>query len=177
MSYQKEIRKVYYHILEGTHCIFADERNKKKLLDIVLGIQREENWAIYAFCLTNDRAYFITETAGRGALQRGMQKLEERFLAIWGEYTPNRWCEDPVLRERGMEEIDALPDIVERCRRIHRLPLESGYVSSIEDYWWSSYITYTGIYEWAMVDCQLLSRYFSVDPETAKRKLKSYHRQ
>lgn len=175
MSYQKEVKKVYYHVLEGNRYIFADERNKKKLLDIVLGVQKEEDWLIYAFCLMDDCAYFITEASGRRAVHRGVQKMEARFLDIWREYAPNLWCMKPMLREGNVEELGSLPDIAARCRQIHRLPLEGGYVSRIEDYWWSSYITYTGIYEWDMVDCRILSLYFSADPDTARKKLKCYH--
>lgn len=175
MPYQKEIRKVYYHVLEGSRYIFADERNKKKLLDIVLDVQIEEGWMNYAFCVMDDRAYFVTEAAGRRAVHRGVQKMECRFLDIWREYAPNLWCNAPVLREGVIEELSSLPEIAVRCRQIHRLPLDGGYVSRIEDYWWSSYITYTGIYEWGMVDCRSLSLYFSADQETARKKLKCYH--
>ena len=45
----KSLKKIYYHILKGSRYILADERNKKKLLDIVLGIYQENDWSICAF--------------------------------------------------------------------------------------------------------------------------------
>ena len=74
-----------------------------------------------------------------------------------------------------MKELDSLREIAARCRQIHRLPLEKGYVSRLDDYWWSSYITYAGEYDWEMVDCRIFSLYFSANPEVARRRLVKFH--
>lgn len=171
MSYHRGVRKVYYYILEGSRCIFADERNKSKLLDIVLKVQPEEGWLVYAFCLTDDNAYFVIEADGRQAIRSGIQKAGQRFIREWNSYSPNRWCEKPVLRGGDIETLESLQEIVFRCRQIHRLPLQKQYVRRLEDYWWSSYITYAGIYEWQMIDCRVLFLYFSAKPEEARKRL------
>lgn len=175
MSHLKRSGKVYYHIMKGSRYIFADEVNKKKLLDIVLDVQRQENWHIYAFCLTDDSAYFVTETTDC-ALFGGMESISEKYLTFCRRCPLYAGSAEWELRECFTKELQTPDEIASYCRKIHRLPLENGYVMHLGDYWWSSYITYTGIYDWDMVDCRTLLVYFSADQDTARRKLKRYHR-
>lgn len=177
MSHQIISRKVCYHVMKGKRCIFADERNKKKLLDIVLDIQTAEGWRIYAFCITDDCAYFIVEAASKSSVLEGMDRAAESY---------HRFCEDTVWNRGSfsagkllwstLKELQSLQDIAALSRKIHRIPLEEGYVRRIGDYWWSSYITYMGDYDWELVDCRMLFLYFSMDPEVARRRLQQYHR-
>lgn len=195
MQNRKKIRKVFYHVLEGSPYLLADERDKRRLLDILFDIEREEGWLIYAFCITDDSAYFIIEADGSGTVRRGMQRLACRFqqpvragqrpkgrpakeYPQGGFSLKDRPPEDRpevCLSIRTLRELSSLSEIASCCRQIHRLPLEEGYVSRIGDYWWSSYITYTGEYNWALVDCQVVSLYFSADPDVARSRLRKFH--
>lgn len=164
--------------MKGKHCIFADERNKKKLLDIIFHIQLAEGWHIYAFCITDDHAYFIIEAASGASVYDGMRQAADIYLqfcqnALWNQ--PHFAAEK--LSGSTVKELRSLQDIADCCRQIHRIPLEEGYVSHISDYWWSSYITYIGNYDWKMVDCRVFFLYFSMDADTARRKLQRYHRE
>ncbi len=76
-----------------------------------------------------------------------------------------------------IKKLDTLAEIAKCCRMIHRIPLEEGYVSRIRDYWWSSYLTYLGSYDWGIVNCQVFFLYFSADTELARKKFKQFHRQ
>lgn len=176
MSNQSTSRKVCYHIMEGSRYIFADERNKKKLLDIILAVQRAEGWRIYAFCITDDRAYFMVEASGKKAVLAGMHRAEELFLQVLcrSDWNPEGIAV-PELSGSVRKEILSLEDIALCCRKIHRIPLEEGYVHRIMDYWWSSYVTYIGDYDWKLVDCHVLFLYFSVDVDAARRMLQQYH--
>lgn len=174
MLHQKESERVYYHVLEGSRFIFADEINKKKLLDIVLDVQKREEWRIHAFCLTDDSAHFVTETT-RSGLCRGMADASREYLHEFRKRTTLPGDMEPGLYAGGTRELDSLQNIAFCCREIHRLPLERGYVRRLDDYWWSSYITYAGIYDWAMVDCRTVLVYFSANPDTARRKLQRFH--
>ena len=70
--------KIYYHILQGSRYTFADERNKKKLLDIVIATQDQEKWYIYAFCITDDKAYFLMGVNEKQNFLLGLQKITEQ---------------------------------------------------------------------------------------------------
>lgn len=175
MSNQKQARKVYFHVLEGSRFIIADERNKKRLLDIVLDIQRQEEWAIYAFCVTDDSAFFVTEASCSSSIGRGAGRMAEQFLEKCRGTLPQLSGITPTVHPGVLEELNTLQEVAGRCRWIHRLPLDKGYVVRMIDYWWSSYITYMGQYDWEMIDCHVLTEYFSMDPEAARFRLRRFH--
>ena len=178
MPHQEASKKVYYHVMEGSRCIFADERNKRKLLDLVRGAKFAEHWRIYAFCIMDECAYFIIEADDARGVCRGMHRIEKQFLHLFqAEPWSRRTIAAPVLSDNAQTELHTLPEIAACCRRIHRIPLQEGFVSRLCDYWWSSYITYCGSYNWELVDCCMLLLYFSVDPDTARRRLLHYHRE
>ncbi len=171
----QKARKIYYQALEGSRYLLADERDKKKLLDILFAVEKEEEWLIYAFCLTDDGAYFVVEASGVSSVRRGAWRAAGEFLGRYRANSSHPRGRETFLRGDTPKELDSLWEIAARCRQIHRLPLEKGYVSRLDDYWWSSYITYAGEYDWKMVDCRILSLYFSADPEVARRRLVKFH--
>jgi hypothetical protein len=177
MPYQRKARKVYYHVLRGSRFIIADECNKKKLLDVIRAIQQQEGWSIYAFCLMDDSAYLVTEADDGSSICRGSVNISERFLQMCGETLQCLSGSMPVICPGEPEELTTLSEIAARCRQIHWIPQNKGYVMKLRDYWWSSYITYTGQYDWELVDCSILSGYFSDDPDQARIRLKQFHQQ
>lgn len=178
MKQQKPTEKIYYHVMEGSRFIFADERNKKKFLDVVFEVQRKEGWHIYAFCVTDDSAYFVVEAAGRAAVLAGMRRAAEAFSHMYRQRPQEFGTVLSLQFSAGVTtELKSLPDLAACCRQIHRIPLEEGFVKRLSDYWWSSYITYIGNYDWQMVDCRVLLLYFSADADTAQRRLLQYHQQ
>lgn len=175
MSYCKKARKIFYHVLEGSRYLFADERDKKSFLDLLFDIEKEEEWLIYAFCVTDNCAYFVIEADSAGSVRRGAQQAVNEFLAVYRTDPRRPKSREATLKSDVPKELSSLGEIAECCRKIHRLPLEKGYVSRLDDYWWSSYITYAGEYAWNLVDCRTLSLCFSADPETARRRLVKFH--
>lgn len=171
----QKARKIYYQTLEGSHCLLADERDKRRFLDILFAVEREEEWLIYAFCLTDDGAYFVIEAGGVSSVRRGVMRAANEFLSRYRADLPRQGARETFLRSENPKELDSLWEIAACCRQIHRLPLEKGYVSRLDDYWWSSYITYAGEYDWKMVDCRIFLLYFSANPEVARRQLVKFH--
>ncbi|MDY3250995.1 MAG: hypothetical protein SOX32_11685 [Candidatus Choladocola sp.] len=175
MSRLIKIRNVYYHILEGNPFIFSDERIKKKLLDIVLEIQRSEEWTICAFCIMDETAHFVTESASMESVQNGMQRIADSFLKRCPRTLPG-WQGLPMtLRMVGTALLKTAQEVAFCCRKVHRIPLEEGYVDRLADYWWSSYITYAGIYDWRIVDCRRFSEYYLYGEKSALLQLQHFH--
>lgn len=175
MSYLFAVKRMYCHVLEGEAYAFSDERRKKKLLDAVYRMQKQGQWQVCAFCLTDHKAYFITEAENETQLQTGMQQVIACYQRMHRMIHTIHSSGGQVLKGRCVCELHTLHEIAECCRIIHRLPLEHGYVVRLMDYWWSSYITYAGIYNWELVDCSLLSLYFSLHPSSARKKLIQFH--
>lgn len=175
MSNKTQARKVYYHVLEGSRLIIADERNKKRLLDIISDIQRQEEWSIYAFCVTDDSVFFVTEADCSASIGRGAARIAEQFLKRCSDLLPHLSGVVPEVHPGTARELGGPGEVAGWCRQIHRLPLDKGYVVRLADYWWSSYITYMGQYDWKMVDCRVLAGYFSGDPDAARTRLRRFH--
>ena len=175
MSHPMESEQTYYHILEGSPFLFADERCKKRLLDIVFELYRLRDWRLYAFCVTDSTAYFLSVTAGRSRIGEDLQKVTDEFLR-WSAGAEDIWLgASKEILVRRMKEPKSMEDIVRLCRQIHRIPLELGYVEQVQDYWWSSYPTYTGSFLWDVVDCHEVLRQFSVNPDLAKSRFRKFH--
>lgn len=65
----KSMSDVYCYVMKGSTLLLADERNKKHLLDLLLCAHRACSCPVYAFCVTDDAAYFITEAEDMYTLQ------------------------------------------------------------------------------------------------------------
>lgn len=175
MSYQNsQIGKVYYHVIKGSRYILADERNKKRLLDTVFRIYSENRWRVYAFCVTDDSAYFMAEAETYEAVRRETGRVCAEFFRSCPEPFSYIGRAAPELSGTGYREVDSFSKAVRCCRYIHRLPLEAGYAARPEDYWWSSYNTYAGNYEWEQIDCRMVLQFFSLNPVKARKRLGLY---
>lgn len=175
MSHLFSFNKIYCHVLEGEKYSFADERTKKKLLDAVCQVKKNAPWHICAFCLTDDKAYFVIEADSPGQPFRALEQAVECFFGQYTGMGAVMFCPPLQLQVRLLAELNTLEELALWCRSIHCLPVELGYVRHLSDYWWSSYITYTGSYLWDIIDSSLLWLYFSVNPVAARRKLIRFH--
>lgn len=169
-------RTVCCYVLKGMHLLFSDERIKWHLLKHVEMIQKQERLDIYAFCLTDDEAYFIAEGRCPKHIQ---QRLQDAAYQVFERPEFADWLcrgRKNCFAESVPEVLGSLAAIAERCRQIHRLPVQKGYVSRLNDYWWSSYNTYVGTFEWKFMNIHILLMYFSADYEEAVCRFRYFHR-
>ncbi|MCD7820230.1 MAG: hypothetical protein LUH07_14480 [Lachnospiraceae bacterium] len=173
MSHLPSERKVYYYVLEGSGYLFADERVKKHMLDLIGELHQRDDWLLFAFCIMDDSAYFIIEAGKISSVIRTIQYAVRKLLcqSVFSKSSQKREIE----LSGQTRKLDTLTEIAYYSRRIYRIPLERGYVSRLEDYWWSSYLSYAGIYIWDLVDHRALSLYFSADPDIARKRLKQFY--
>lgn len=166
-------KKVLYLELKGSRYLFADERVKMHLLRLMDEIHQREGWHILAFCVMDDCAYFILEAARITGIARAIQSAARTGLA-------DVFCEvgirpkDTILTGQT-ERLKSYPELVDRCREIHRIPLEREKVERLRDYWWSSYSYYAGIRDWEMVDQGPVLMYFSEDIKDARTQFMRLH--
>ena len=76
----KGMSDVYCYVMKGSTLLLADERNKKHLLDLLLCAHRACSCPVYAFCVTDDAAYFITEAEDMYTLQMLQERVTEALL-------------------------------------------------------------------------------------------------
>ena len=169
----KGMSDIYCYVMKGSALLLADERNKKHLLDLLLAAHRACSCPVYAFCITDDAAYFIAGAEDACTLRMLQQHVVERFWTLYEGFP------DPdgsrSLQIEHTEPIRSMPEFARRCRAVHRLPLSLGYVRRIGDYWWSSYQNYQQGYLWNTVDCSVLLQFFSSDPHEAFHRMRLHH--
>jgi len=173
MSHLPTEKKVFYYELEGSRYLFADERIKMHLLERIGELRQRDGWLLFAFCITDDQAYFVIEAARITGVMRTIQNTIRKQLAQPEDSGRSRRTRIELSGQ--MKQLNTLSEIVDCCRDIHQIPLRRGYVCRLEDYWWSSYPSYVGFHQWEAVDLRLLSMYFSIDPGIARKKLKQFH--
>jgi len=166
-------KKVYRYTMEGSRYLFADERVKMHLIDLVGELHHRDGWLLFTFCILDDSAYFILGTEKISSVVRTIQSTVRKRL--WQPSELQAVREARMDLSGQVEKLETLTAIADCSREIHRLPLERGYVRSLEDYWWSSYPTYTGLHVWGMVDRRFLSMAFSPDPAVARSQLEQFH--
>ncbi len=172
MSHFSENHSVCYYVLEGSRYLFADERNKKKLLDIVRAVQRVQDWHIYAFCLMDDDAYFIIESKQGSQVCTDIRLIVASFLDECGSCL---WSPRQAGVSVISSQLASMEEIAYRCRDIHLLPCRRGRVQRVIDYWWSRYITYAGVYDWGMVDQSWLADCFGGSAANLQREFRRFH--
>lgn len=110
-----------------------------------------------------------------GALMPGdqLQGVRERDYGIQeAREAESGYLEETYELPRRMED---LPQI---CMRIHMRPVELDYVKNVKDYWWSSFQTYRGAYDWKGLDISPMLAFFSDNEEKGRRLfLKMYRKQ
>ena len=168
--------RYFYYVLQGSSLLLADERNKKKFLDFLAEEQQVINLRVHAFCVTDESIHMVAECASAGILSWCMENVSARFMAACQEYLPVVNGNLPWLTEWENRELEDHSEIAMICRKIHLLPVEYGYTSQPMDYWWSSYLSYMGGYDWGMLDCNALLLYFSSNVETARTRMRRFHR-
>ena len=174
MSEKRGVKRVYYHYVEGSSFLLADERDKWRFLESIRVIQRKKDWVIYAFCLTDSGAYFVSESECISEIQKELVQVFT-YMKETSVHAFLLQNQNLVIMGSDQQELKTLQEIVRKCVQLHRIPLKLGYVNRIPDYWWSSYNSYMGIYHWAWVNCQPVSLYFSADPEESRNRFRRVH--
>lgn len=165
---------VWYAHLKVTSKVFADERDKKYFLGVVLQSKEENGFRVFAFSLLDDEAYFLLGMEEGKAGEAG--QILRGLLHRYEEYRPKG-----RIRTVQDGEINCMPvcraeEMLDICRYIHQRPVEKGYVKKIADYWWSSFLTYRGIYSWEFVDTRPVLWYLSDSEEKSIQIFLKLHR-
>jgi hypothetical protein len=177
MAFQNGYGHFYSYVLQGKNHILADERDKKILLDIVLGVQMTDELKIYAFCITDDAVCLLLGGADKTMINIGIRKVIAEYTAhrIKGMGTPDIRSTGAALTVTEKRLLRSETEVLQQCRAIHLRPVVEGYVTNVRNYWWSSYQTYLGYYNWSQVDCSGILQLFSSNMDTAGRKFRRYH--
>ena len=132
-----------YHIMFrgiSRQNIFEDNRDFKKMLEILKRVKSETGYELYAYCFMNNHVHLFIKEKEVGQISRIMSKILSHY-ALWfnkkydrvGVLFENRYKSEPVEDERYYLGL---------VRYIHQNPLKAGMVENLEKYKWSSYNDY-----------------------------------
>ena len=171
-------RQVFYADVRMTRNLFVAEWDKKLFLnglEEARGLFRVE---VYAFCVLDDR--FRMLVGGLDVKSRTVRRLVstalehfERQTELIGEY--HAALSGTQIRANILR-IEDETDAVAVMRYIHLTPLTEGYTISAQDYWWTSYSTYRGHYNWTLLKIAPVMRYLSRYDQRPVQALAEYHR-
>ena len=168
---------IAYHISVLTdHKIFSDEIDKQKFLSMAAQDSSRSGYGILAFSLLDDRFDMLVKNSGSSENMASdtVNSLMEEYRAYY-----DRDKNSPDLSFRVSIQCDSISDnssLIETCLDIHALCMRRNYVRRLKDYWWTSYQTYRGEYDWKFVDVSYVLRWLDEKSDESRLALQKLQR-
>lgn len=167
---------VFHASLRFGSSILVEEKDKKKFLDFALRSQGEPDISILSFVVLDDEVHFLfglirEKTDSKSAIYATMKNYRE--------FLEKEHCQanDRNSKKIALEAVEGREKILDTCRKIHLLPVERGYVNRAKDYWWSSFQSYRGTYQWKGIDTFPILHCFMGSGKRGRSMFLKYHRQ
>ena len=146
---------IAYHISVLTdHKIFSDEVDKHKFLSMTA--QGKGRYDILAFSLLDDRFDLLVRNPD----------YFRKESSLHSDFEVSINCSS--IHDGG--------SLIETCLDIHALCMKENYVERLKDYWWTSYQTYRGEYDWKFVDVSDVLKRLDDKPEESRLALQKLQR-
>ncbi len=135
---------IYHIIFRGVnrYNIFEEEKDYKKILEIIFDLKENMKFEIYAYCLMTNHVHLIIKEKTPGEISVIMKRMLTRYAGWFnkkydrsGILIANRFKSEPV------ETDDYL---ITLSRYIHQNPVKGGLSPSVDKYNWSSFKEYSG---------------------------------
>lgn len=138
---------IYHVIFRGVNRfnIFEEDKDYKKILEIVADLKEEMGFVIYAYVLMNNHAHLIIKESELAEISLIMKRMLIRYAGWFnkkydrsGILIANRFRSEPVETEDYLLVLS---------RYIHQNPVKGGLSTNVDSYKWSSFKEYIGISE------------------------------
>ena len=130
---------VYHITVEGKDNIFKEDEDKVTLLEILGELRNRCEFKLLAYCILDNR-YNLLIKFHNIPISKVMQRVNMYYTKYFNlkyhrEGSPYKGRYKSIVIEEG-------EDILGCIRTLHRVPIIEKYVSSMEDYKWSSDVFY-----------------------------------
>lgn len=135
-------KQVYHVMLRGNdrQNIFIDDEDKKRIVDILIEKKNNSAYYIYAFCVMDNHIHLIIKE-GNDSLSRSIKRIAISYALFFNKKYKRI---GHVFQDRyKSENIEDDRYLLSAIRYVHQNPLKAG-ISSIDEYYWSSYREYLG---------------------------------
>lgn len=166
---------IAYHISVLTdHKIFSDEVDKQKFLSMTA--QGKGRYDILAFSLLDDRFDLLVRNPDASD-----DPVTDAVTALMTRYREYYFRKESSLHSDFEVSINCSSihdggSLIETCLDIHALCMKENYVERLKDYWWTSYQTYRGEYDWKFVDVSDVLKRLDDKPEESRLALQKLQR-
>ncbi len=163
---------ICYASVRWDNKFLADEREKKGFLDLLPLLQQEYAFQVYAFAVLDEEVHLLLGSSGEILCEELMRTVIIRYRVLRQE---KESAEGRVLEETYEYPQGALK-VLQACQQIHMRPVTLGYVNQLKDYWWSSFQTYRGVYEWKFLNIYPILQMLDSDEKQGRRLFLQRHR-
>lgn len=141
-----EVPHGYYHL--GTRgnnkgTIYADDRDRRRFLQLLAHVARKYAWSIYAYCLMGNHYHLVLRLSEAARLSRGMCELNTAYAL--GFNRRHGRINHLFGRRFWSEQITTDGYLLEAIRYVVQNPVRAGLSRSCENWLWSSYRATTGL--------------------------------
>ncbi len=167
-------KQISYEIVKGEDQPFADERDKKKFLDLLLEVKKTKGIKVLAFCITDDEGHFLLEAENGWKIKEAEKQLIEKYHFYYKEHYQKscRHMTGEIKFQKEMTE----KELLEYCLELHLIPMKRKLVKIPEAYWWCSFVDYRRKHcRQEIVNTEFLLKYLDPDRKQAIRKFVSLH--
>lgn len=163
--------KVYHVMIRGNEkkCIFIDDKDRNKFIDIIDKKSSDKKFMIYAFCLMSNHVHLLINE-GEDNISRIMKCINVPYVYYFnkrhgrvGHLFQDRFKSEAIEDERYLLAV---------VRYIHNNPVKAGLSTDPSKYIWSSYNTYinSNAAVFGFIKCEPILGYFSENKDEAIKK-------
>jgi|GEM_PF-1938458 len=182
MNYRYRTGNVYYAMLkeERGKDILTDECEKRKFLDILDDLKRQEDFGVISYCVLDYQIEFIIGIHS-GLLKEIIDKLIIRYTEYYNSLNSTK--EAKILQLCYSARLHEIKEIIDTGIQMHMRPVHASIVMNVEDYWWSSYRSYRNVlgrgkqHIFNILDAEILLKNIDVDKKKALRLFMKLHRE
>ena len=166
----------YYHVYNRgveQRPIFLDDMDRKMFLKLLSEETQQSYLKLFAYCLMENHYHLFLQIT-KPNLNLILQALQGRYA----QYLNARYDRVGALfqgryKSRWVNEDQYALTLL---RYIHRNPLDANLVKNLEDYRWSSYLSYVGkLPRWNWLETSWVLRQFSPDSALALELFRLFH--
>ncbi len=168
----------FYHIYNrgvDKAKIVWDERDRRTFLQLVSNTVINFRLRLFAYCLMTNHYHLFFQIQERN-LDRAIQYLQGQY----GRYIHERHERvGPLFQGRYQSRlVETDPYSLVLVRYIHQNPVEAGMVQRVDDYPWSSYPCYTGLFpKWKWLETEWILSQFDEDTAIAEGMFRKFHQE
>jgi putative transposase len=139
-----EFENAYYHVMNrgaGRDNIFHDDVDRKNFLNVIDEAYERFGLEVHTYCLMDNHYHLLIKTP-RANLSRIMRHINGVYTQ---RYNRKRKTDGALFRGRYKAIlVDSDAYLLHLSKYIHLNPVSANLVESLEEYAWSSYLSYIG---------------------------------